>query len=317
VRRSLARAIGAVLIAVIVAPCATVDARNSKAGGAELVDNLSDFANPPGVDKNSTGYVNPCLGREGFEEHISRATGLTKNDVEVVAFEYNDQTTTIQTSSTPGDVLGFSFVTNPTFEVEFVEWFTACGRDEESEGPLYQSGSQQRYWIRRPTPESIAPALVSRLIARLDPPETFWPNKDPDFGWLYVTVESDLRISPVQVETESATISNLVGSATVTLQATPTRIEFIPGEPGSSGVRCSYAAATAPFNIDFASSCYYRYSNSSSIGTEVPNAFVARTTLFWEIGVTGTGTLTYSDPESWREEPIQVAAVQAIEIANP
>jgi hypothetical protein len=26
--------------------------------------------------------------------------------------------------------------------------------------------------------------------------------------------------------------------------------------------------------------------------------------------------LTYSDPESWREETIQVAAVQAIEIAT-
>jgi len=290
-------------------------ADKDKEGEASTANELDGHENPPGADKNAPSYVNPCLGHEGYEVHISKPTGITKNDVEELAVEIGGETTTVKSSSTPGDVLGFSLVLAPNFQVEYVQWLTACGLDEDAVGPTYEPGSQRRYWIRRPTQESILPFIAAQVGENLKAPDITWPNKDPEFGWVYVTVENDIRISPVEEVYEVQTVGNLAGSVTVWVRATPNKIVFRSGEPGSSDIECSYEQATAPFNIDFPSSCFYKYENSSSIGTEVRDAFLTRTTLLWEI--TASGPLTANDPESWREQPIQVAAVQAIEIANP
>jgi len=276
---------------------------------------LEDFRDPPGANKNAASYVNPCLGHEGYEAHVSKSTGISKNSTKDIGYELSGETKTLQTSVSPGDVLGFSFVTDPTFEVEYVQWLTACATDEAADPSGFEAGTIQLYWIRRPTQEGIISSLFAGVIEQLKAPEISWPNKDPEFGWVYVTVENDIRISPVEAVREQVTVSNLLGSVTAWVQATPSRIEFVSGEPGSTGAECSYESATAPFTINAASYCFYRYENSSSIGTEVPNAFLTRTTLFWEI--TSSGPLTYNQPESWRQEAIQVAAVQAIEIANP
>jgi len=306
----------AILLVTLAVPGGTVRANRDDAVQGKIgTEILADFQDPPGANKNAASYVNPCLDHDGYEAHVSRSTGISKNTTEDIGYELSGETKTLQSSVTPGNVLGFSFVTDPTFEVEYVQWLTACATDEAADASGFEAGTIQLYWIRRPTQEGIISSLFAGVIERLKAPDISWPNKDPEFGWVYVTVDNDIRISPVEAVREQVTVSNLLGSVTAWVQATPSRIEFVSGEPGSTGTRCSYESATAPFRIDASSYCTYRYENSSSIGTEVPNAFVTRTTLFWEI--TSSGPLTYNDPESWRSEPIQVAAVQAIEIANP
>ena len=237
-----------------------------------------------------------------------------KNAVDKVTTQIDGNVVKVETSSTPGSSMGYALVIDPTFQVEYVEWHTACAPAVNSPSFEFQSGTEQRYWIKRPTQASIVPGLVAEVAANLEAPDIFWPNVDPEFGWVYVTVENDIRIDPVSNVRRTASVSNLVGSVSAWVEASPSKIVFDPGEPGSPGTACTYAAATALYAIEFASSCFYRYANSSSIATVVDNAFVTRTTMSWNIAA--SGPFTYADPESWREETIQVAAVQAIEIAT-
>jgi len=272
------------------------------------------YDNPPNADKAEGGYKNPCLGEVDFESHVSRSTGFVMDTVESVAFEVNGEAITSEVSSNPTG-LGFHASFDPSFEVEFVQWITACAPSTESVQLAFQPGSVRRYWIRRPTPGAIVPGLYAELVAGLEAPTAVWPHADPEFDWVYVTVDNDLRIEPVEPDDIDITIGNLVGSVYVQLTATPSHITFNPGEPGSPGVPCTYEQATAPSSMDFSSSCVYTYANSSSIGTEVANHFVTTTTMYWD--VTANVPLTYSDPESWRRETIQVAAVQSLEIGIP
>jgi hypothetical protein len=293
---------------VLAAPGTTKD------GGATTIGSLDGFENPPNADKNGSGYVNPCLGREGFEAHVSKPTGLVKSDVDKISVAFDGNVIKFESTSAPGGSVGISIAIDPTFEVEYVEWRTACAPAEDSLLSAYEDGTERRYWIKRPTQGSVVPDLVAQVTANLAAPDVFWPNVDPEFGWVYVTIDNDVRIAPMANVRREARVGNLVGSVSAWVEASPSQIVFEPGEPGSPGMSCSYESATAPYAIEFASSCFYRYANSSSIGTVVADAFVTRTTVSWEIA--SSGPLTYSDPESWREETIQVAAVQAIEIAT-
>ena len=286
----------------------------SKDGSAATSTALNGFNNPPGADKNGSGYVNPCLGYEGFEAHVSRRTSLVKNDVDDLALESGGDVLRFELTLAPGTSHGYSVDFDTSYQVEYVQWVTACAPAVDSPTSEFLDDTERRYWIKRPTQASIVPGLVANVVADLEAPDIFWPNIDPEFGWVYVTVDNDVRIAPVSNVRKTASVSNLVGSVSAWVEATPSQIVFEPGEPGSPGTACTYEAATAAYAIEFASSCSYRYANSSSIGTVVENAFVTRTTMSWTIAA--SGPFTSADPESWREETIQVAAVQAIEIAT-
>lgn len=275
---------------------------------------LDGFDNPPNADKNGWNYVNPCLGHEGYEAHVSKRTSLVKNDVDKISIEVNGDVIKIESSSPPGSSIGYTASVDETFQVEYVEWVTACAATEDAPVYQFEPGTVRRYWIKRPTQGAIVPNLVADVTRRLPAPDVIWPDADPEFGWIYVNVDNDVRISPVNNVRAETTISNLVGSATVWVEASPSHIKFEPGEPGSPGMECTYAAATAPYVIERATSCFHRYSHSSAISTAADNAFVARTSVFWDIE--SSGPLTYSDPISWRQELIQVAEVQSLVTAN-
>lgn len=290
---------------------ATLETHEGQAGTA---DATPGFQNPSNADKGARGYVNPCLGHEGFEAHVSRRTDLVKNAVENVSVVLDGNVLKFMTTSAPGTSLGYSAAFDPTFEVVYVEWVTACAPDVDSLSGAFEPGTEQRYWVKRPTQGAILPGLVAEVTRNLEAPDIFWPNADPEFDWVYVTVDNDLRIAPVANVRSQRTVSNLVGSVTVWVEATPSHIVFDPGEPDSRGTECSYEQATSAYAIEFASSCFYRYANSSSIAKVVKDAFVTRTSMYWDLSA--SGPLTTSDPESWREETIQVASVQALVIAT-
>ncbi len=269
----------------------------------------------PNADRNGRGYVNPCLGHDGHEAHVSRRTGLVMNDVDKVSAQVNGDVIKFESNSTPGGSIGFSASIDDTFQVEYVEWVTACAPTEDSAPGQFEDGNSDRYWIRRPTQGSLVPDLIAEVVADLPAPDILWPTKDPEFGWIYVNVSSDIRVDPVADVRKQRSVSNLVGSATAWVQATPSQVNFAPGEPGKAEIACTYASATAVYNPQRATGCFYKYQNSSAISTAADSAFLARTSLSWAI--TSSGPLTYNNPLSWRQELIQVAEVQALVIANP
>jgi len=238
------------------------------------------------------------------------------SDTERVAIAVGDDAITVEVTGTPEADFGISFVADDSFEVEYVEWITACAPERDSASSAFESGTLNRFWIRRPTQAVLLPGLLAEVVASLPAPEILWPSADPEFGWIYVNTDSDVRINPVGiVRPPPVSVSNLVGSATAWVQATPTEVRFDPGEPNKSEIPCTYEAATAPYVPSRATGCMYKYTNSSAISTDADSAFVARTSVLWEI--TASGPLTSSNPLSWRQELVQVAEVQALVIAGP
>ncbi|MGB3734925.1 MAG: hypothetical protein WA964_08220, partial [Ilumatobacter sp.] len=164
------------------------------------------------------------------------------------------------------------------------------------------------YWVRRPTPGSIVPGLLETLAGKLVAPKPTYTPFDDEFGWIYVQVTTDFRVAPTAEVYEELTITNVVDTATGWVRATPSRLTFRPGEPGGSLVECTYEQSQAPYSPGVPGACSYAYQQSSAIG--VNDVFVNRTTLYWEI--TSSSPLVIEDNQSWREDAIAVAEIQAV-----
>jgi len=310
------RWLGACLAIILtMLPVGSVLAKEGSQGEIATSTLGEGFENPPNADKNGPSYVNPCLGHEDYESHVSRSTGLVMNDIETVGVEFGDDTITVESSGFPAAGTDFSLTADSSFEVEFVQWMTACAPEADSALSAFEPGTTTRYWIRRPTQEALVPGLLVEVGEALPAPEISWPSADPEFGWIYVNTESDVRIGPVGTVYRERTRSNLVGSATAWVEATPSEVRFDPGEPNKSEIPCTYESAIAQYIPSQATGCKYKYTNSSAISTDADSAFVARTSVLWEISA--SGPFTSANPLSWREDLVQVAEVQAIVIAGP
>ncbi len=120
-RSGLALCLG--LLVGALAPGSTVSAfEESGEGTAATYSPLDGFENPPNADKNGSGYVNPCLGHEGFEAHVSKPTGLVKSDLDKISVAFDGNVIKFESTSAPGASIGFSVAIDPTFEVQYVEW---------------------------------------------------------------------------------------------------------------------------------------------------------------------------------------------------
>jgi len=309
--RSIAAAVSAALTLAIPSQTVLAD-RTSFDGGAETAAERG-FADPPNADKSAGDYRNPCRN-EGFDYHVSQPTGLVRNDSNGTGFSVDGEAVeTVATASTPGTSIGFSLGVDDTFVIQSIEWATACAPDQSAGVSQYEPGTTQRWWVTVPTPDAVFPDLLAEVSSRLAAPEVFWPNVDREFGWVYVQVDNDIRIDAVDDVRVSRSVSNLAGSVSVWIQAEPSGITFESGDPDGGIARCSYDQATAPYRLDRATHCSYSYEYSSA-GAGFHDAFTTRTTVDWDI--TASHPLTVDNPTSWRQESVQVAEVQAVEIVQ-
>lgn len=260
---------------------------------------LAGFANPPG---HQDGH---CTQDEfeGYRDHVSEPTGLVRDDQEVSGYELPTGTVVVNYAGLPQ-----RFDIEERFDVEFIRWRTGCANDDDP----FDIVDETLSWVRVPSQTSVVPDLLAELRGRLDAPTVTWPDRDREFGWLYVNAPMDFRITPIDTVRIDVTITNVAGSVTSWVRAEPGSVVFDSGEPDAQATICSYEHAIAPYSIEAPGVCAHRYSNSSAI---MPAATFATTvSVLWD--VTSSAPLAVNDGVSSFSENIAVAEVQALEVAR-
>lgn len=102
-------------------------------------------------------------------------------------------------------------------------------------------------WVPKLTAQALAPDVTDSVRRRLVTPPVQFQRLDPVHGWWYVNVPMDFRLGVVEPVTATASASNELGTAWITVTATPTLVTFTPGEPDGVPVRCSLVGAAAPY----------------------------------------------------------------------
>ena len=105
-------------------------------------------------------------------------------------------------------------------------WQTYCYDPEEDQRV---AATISQFWIANPDPGELIPPLFDYLPDYLDPPEVTWPNMSPEHGWLFVKVPMDFRINNLDSVTLTASVTNVLGTATASVTATPSSVEFAVG----------------------------------------------------------------------------------------
>jgi hypothetical protein len=173
-------------------------------------------------------------------------------------------------------------------------------------------GSQQYSEVPETDPEINLMPLALRDVKEkyLPKPQTQFLALDSEFGWAYVTVPLDFRVTNA-VEPVSVTAS--IGPVWATVTAVPSRVTFEPGEPGGHTVSCSTAGASAGYDPATPGECSYTYVNSSAISAN-GRTFTTRTSIEWAISWTSStgagGPLAGFSTSS--SEPLAVAEIQAL-----
>lgn len=171
------------------------------------------------------------------------------------------------------------------------------------------ASSWEIFWVPLVSMETVVPALYKHLWDYLHGPTVSWPSMDQDFGWLYVNAPMDFRVDPLPAISLTATVTNVTGSVTATVSATPAEVTLEPGEPGGRTTSCSLAAATAAYLPSTPGSCSYTYNNSSAL--EPSEAFDVGAMVRWVVD-TSDATFPVQEARTWSWSDVAVAEVQAV-----
>ena len=76
-------------------------------------------------------------------------------------------------------------------------------------------------WVPLVTQETVVPELYVHLERYLSAPAVSFPGEDREFGWLYVNTAQDFRIEPPSTITLTASVTNITGSVSGSITATP------------------------------------------------------------------------------------------------
>lgn len=163
------------------------------------------------------------------------------------------------------------------------------------------------FWIGVPDPADLVPAVFAHLPDYLDPPTVEWPNMSPEHGWLFVKVSMDFRVNNLKPITLTATATNILGTATASVTATPDRLVFVSGEGG--GTECSAEEAREAYVPAAYGACSYRYENSSAI---VGGAFGSTTTMVWNITSNPVDPSQPTTLDTFTTQSLAVSEVQAV-----
>lgn len=204
--------------------------------------------------------------------------------------------------------------------VEQTLYWTMCIRippsppENPEQAMTPQVRDQQTAWVGRPTPGAVVETIFGQLQLIIDPPIVSWPTIDPEFGWLYVNTNMEFRVAALTPKAVTGTLTNIVGTATATLSATPVAVTFSSGEPGGGSTTCSVDDASAPFYVDIIGACAYKYRAASSVAAN-GRTFDTRMVVHWDV----TGDLEPDTPrtlETYTDAPVAVAEVQALVCSN-
>ena len=237
---------------------------------------LAGFETPAEI----SGAGDPCAGQEPYTKFVARQDPRFVREDELQFYA------PVTPGVPPEDVFGLlppatgsweqknSSVTAPTHEW----WIAACVDPITNEtSPAGARGA----WVAVVTPAVVVAALSQRLEDLLTAPVVSWPSIDREFGWLYVKAPMDFRIEPPDAVSLTASVTNVTGSVSATVSATPISVLFEPGEPGGGSVSCSVQAATSGYSASTPGQCSYTYQNSSAIASG--GEFGWRATLLWQV----------------------------------
>jgi hypothetical protein len=169
------------------------------------------------------------------------------------------------------------------------------------------------FWIPE-TSVRVGAAALRDAVTRVLPAPTF--GSAPPASANIVKYDTWLWSDPTQfvAVTATATIATGAGAVAASVTATPLRLVFDPGEPGSQPVVCQWPGrAWTPADGNSDSDCMYAYRHSSSISAT--GTFAARWSTVWSVTWTssagGGGTLDAAYLTT-TDVDIDVKEVQAI-----
>jgi hypothetical protein len=138
-------------------------------------------------------------------------------------------------------------------------------------------------YVQRISATDLIPGLREEVERRLPKTEIEFAPKDPQFGWTYVKVNTDFRVTS-SLEVVTAEAAAVAGPQVVwaSISATPTSVTFEPGEPGGYAVGCSAADAQLGYSPTAPGACSYTYTNTSAVSSN-GRSFTTSATVEWSI----------------------------------
>ncbi len=273
------------------------------AAGSETGARIDVSVSLTGFETPSAVWSNPCDGDEQYTRFVSHEN---PNPI------YQDGTLEI-TNAQLSNELGRAYVES-LYSQETVSrlvwshtmWWSYCVDPDTLE---IDGASQTMSWVPLVTQETVVSALYEHLWDYLAPPMLVWPSMDQEFGWLYVKTPNDFRIQQLSTISLTATVTNVTGTVTATVAASPSTLTIEPGEPGGSARSCPMAAALAPFSVASPGACSYTYQNASSI--DPMGTFDVGSTVGWDIA-TSDPTFPIATAFTWSWREVSVAEAQAV-----
>lgn len=138
-------------------------------------------------------------------------------------------------------------------------------------------------YVQRISSADLIPGLREEVERQLPKPEIEFTPSDAEFGWSYVQVATDFRItSPLEVVTAEAAATAGPQVVWASISATPTDVTFEPGEPGGYAVSCSAADAQLGYAPTAPGACSYTYTNTSAVSSN-GRTFPTSVSVEWAI----------------------------------
>jgi hypothetical protein len=308
-----------VVLTILLASGSVFAGNASAAEGAGGTGNGSSEA---GVDEVA-GSVGVTVGVSGFSDaqlrvesrcveygpafHPNRRPTNEYRSNEVLLSQIGDPDAGWFVERVPADEFDISLsVSIPTHR----QWRTWCeGLQGDPPVMVEAPGSERFPWIELVSTDTLVPQIVEHLEEVLTEPALYWPGIDREHGWLYVQLPMDFRVAAQQPVTLHASVSNLAGSASAWVTATPVSVLFEPGEPNGQPIACTYPAATAGYHENRPNACAVTWHHSSSLSNTT--YFPYRITTVWNITSNATTLTTGNSPRSTTGN-IQIAEIQAI-----
>jgi len=183
-------------------------------------------------------------------------------------------------------------------------------------------------WVVPPTGAQAVPAALALVASLLPKPRPMMvpPDNDPN-GWTYVQVPTWFWVPSSQWRPVSATATAASGpfTATATTTATPSSVEFVPGDGslGTGVVSCPGPGVafnnTLPMSQQGQPCNTYTYHDSSSMSPDASGTWQAAMTIEWHVTWVGTGGTGGTLPDLDTTTPIalSVGEVEALLTPNP
>ncbi len=292
------------MFAALLAIASPLTSGSAFAGSREEGARVDVTVSLSGFETPSKYWQNPCDEEGQFSEYAAHETYIEY---------YLDAATDVQISNggfgaghgeeliaTYGDDVFSTFVNTHTR-------YTRYCYDPKTDD--VDPASIDNFWVPLVTQETVVAALWKHVWDYVDAPTIRWPSMDHNFGWLYVQTPMDFRVQGLSEVALAATVTNVTGTVTATIDARPTDLLLEPGEPGGLPTSCPIAESAAPYSASTPGLCSITFQNSSAISPS--GTFEANASVSWSIETSDPG-FGVSVIRTWSWFDIAVADAQAV-----